>query len=338
MPLSNHARYDTVNRLICAQEATGAIGSACNTGTAAWIQKFGYDRWGNRTLLTGSTPPAYNQVTPQATPPATLGQTVVGPFTGNQWTQATYDAGGNMITNSTVTTASTATYDAEGRVQTITGLPAGVLRYYYDGNGNRVMKVICSSSPCTNTTSGAAISTYVYDAMNHLAVEYGPSAPVRGTQYLFADHLGTTRMMVGANGSATHCYDFFPFGEELGTSVGTRGSCYEALSYPATASQESTSVKFTGKERDAETGVDFFGARYMSSAQGRWTSPDRLNITDHKLSVPSTLNKYVYGANNPLKYVDPDGKDITIFYESPSFFSAGHILFTAENEQNGTLR
>jgi hypothetical protein len=51
----------------------------------------------------------------------------------------------------------------------------------------------------------------------------------------------------------------------------------------------------------------------------------------------NTINKYIYGGNNPLKYVDPDGKDITVFYEKPSLvpLSAGHTLFTAENEQTG---
>jgi len=66
-----------------------------------------------------------------------------------------------MTTKSTVQVGPIATYDGEGRVQTITGLPAGTVgavRYYYDGNGNRVMKVICSSSPCTSATAGAQIS------------------------------------------------------------------------------------------------------------------------------------------------------------------------------------
>lgn len=94
----------------------------------------------------------------------------------------------------------------------------------------------------------------------------------------------------------------------------------------------------TAKERDLETGLDSFGARYMSSATGRWTSPDLLNLTEDRLLNPTnTLNKYVYGANNPLKYIDRDGKDITVFFESPSLIppSAGHILFTAENQQTG---
>lgn len=73
------------------------------------------------------------------------------------------------------------------------------------------------------------------------------------------------------------------------------------------------SRQFTGKERDAESGLDYFGARYMRSAQGRWTSPDLVNVTNDRLLGPSsTLNKYVYGGNNPLKFTDPDGRDITV--------------------------
>jgi hypothetical protein len=66
-------------------------------------------------------------------------------------------------------------------------------------------------------------------------------------------------------------------------------------------------------------------------------SPDSLNLTDDRVLNPAnTLNKYVYGGNNPLKYTDPDGKDITIFYERPSgMTSFGHIMFVAENQQTG---
>ena len=82
--------------------------------------------------------------------------------------------------------------------------------------------------------------------------------------------------------------------------------------------------RFTGKERDAETGLDYFGARYFSAAQGRFTSPDEWQggIVDPftgeqveqpgplpyaDITDPQTLNKYAYVRNNPLRYVDPDG-------------------------------
>ena len=62
----------------------------------------------------------------------------------------------------------------------------------------------------------------------------------------------------------------------------------------------------TSKERDAETGLDFFGARYFSASQGRFTSPDS-PLYDQRASDPQSWNLYSYGRNNPLGYIDPSG-------------------------------
>lgn len=106
------------------------------------------------------------------------------------------------------------------------------------------------------------------------------------------------------------------------TAIGFRHPLYDFRVRP----------RCTGKERDAETGLDFFGARYMSAAQGRWASPDLVNLTDERLLSPnSTANKYVYGGNNPLKYKDPDGRDITLFYEAG--VPTGHAMLAAVNQQ-----
>lgn len=66
------------------------------------------------------------------------------------------------------------------------------------------------------------------------------------------------------------------------------------------------SQQFTGKERDAETGLDYFGARYMPSAQGRFTSPDPLGAAAGREADSKSWNLYAYGRNNPLN-VDPLG-------------------------------
>jgi RHS repeat-associated protein len=72
--------------------------------------------------------------------------------------------------------------------------------------------------------------------------------------------------------------------------------------------------QFTGKERDAETGLDFFKARYYSGAEGRFSSPDPLNIFALKpeqfsrfIADPQHWNKYAYVLNNPLRFTDPLG-------------------------------
>ena len=65
--------------------------------------------------------------------------------------------------------------------------------------------------------------------------------------------------------------------------------------------------KFTGKERDAETGLDYFKARYFGSALGRFTSPDPIGIMKQKLFDPQQWNAYAYARNNPLRFTDPTG-------------------------------
>jgi RHS repeat-associated protein len=67
-------------------------------------------------------------------------------------------------------------------------------------------------------------------------------------------------------------YDYRPFGEEIGAGWAGRDSTFSPDNYPSTPSDPS--MRFTSKERDAETGLDFFESRYYSSAQGRFTSPD----------------------------------------------------------------
>ncbi|MEQ1907103.1 MAG: RHS repeat-associated core domain-containing protein, partial [Pirellulaceae bacterium] len=80
-------------------------------------------------------------------------------------------------------------------------------------------------------------------------------------------------------------------------------TCFGGATYPSAADKSSN--KFTSKERDAETGLDFFEARYMSSAQGRFTSPDP---GAWYLNNPQSYNGYSYALNNPLRYNDIDGE------------------------------
>jgi RHS repeat-associated protein len=67
--------------------------------------------------------------------------------------------------------------------------------------------------------------------------------------------------------------------------------------------------KFTSKERDVETGLDYFGARYYSSTQGRFTSPDPVMLSPERLVNPQMINLYSYAVNNPFSYADPTGME-----------------------------
>jgi RHS repeat-associated protein len=95
-------------------------------------------------------------------------------------------------------------------------------------------------------------------------------------------------------------------------------------------------VKFTGKERDAETGLDYLGARYFSSAQGRWTSPDPKQFNSKFLFNPQKWNKYAYTLNNPLTFVDPDGQEeVTVVLRA--FIPQNQVLgFAGDNRTFST--
>jgi RHS repeat-associated protein len=67
-------------------------------------------------------------------------------------------------------------------------------------------------------------------------------------------------------------------------------------------------VGFTGKERDAETGLDYFLARYYSSPQGRFTSADPVFISKQRVVDPQQWNLYLYARNNPLRFFDRTGR------------------------------
>lgn len=78
--------------------------------------------------------------------------------------------------------------------------------------------------------------------------------------------------------------------------------------------------KFTGKERDTESGLDYFGARYYGSNMGRMMSPDPSGLALADITNPQSFNLYSYVLNNPLRNVDPNG--LECIWDDGSFDSA----------------
>jgi RHS repeat-associated protein len=101
------------------------------------------------------------------------------------------------------------------------------------------------------------------------------------------------RVVTDQGGQVVARHDFLPFGEE----------------WPAPVTQK-LDKGFTGKERDAETGLDYFGARYYRADLGRFTTIDPVTTIEENLADPQRWNRYAYARNNPLKYVDPDGREL----------------------------
>jgi RHS repeat-associated protein len=115
--------------------------------------------------------------------------------------------------------------------------------------------------------------------------------PLNTTTYYIGDHLGSTRLEVAGSGLPVSSSTFYPFGQEQ------------------SATADNNHYKFTGKERDTESGLDHFEFRNYASTMGRWMSPDPRGNSVADFANPQSWNMYSYVLNNPLKYVDPFGLD-----------------------------
>jgi RHS repeat-associated protein len=116
--------------------------------------------------------------------------------------------------------------------------------------------------------------------------------PENELYFYHTDHLGSSSWITDASGAVNQHIQYLPFGESF---ISQKVSSYDVR------------YKFTGKERDAETGYDYFGARYYSSELSVWLSVDPLAG-----KYPS-MSPYMYTAGNPVMLVDPDGRKIFIF-------------------------
>jgi RHS repeat-associated protein len=276
--------YDQLNRLSSTQETNGST-------TTYWTEADGYDRYGNRWEVVGGVPDkTFN--------------------TNNRIVGGSYDAAGNLLGDGTHAYG----YDAEDRITTVDGA-AGV--YRYDGEGQRVRKEFASGDRLRlvydvagrlvsefSSVDGAIKKEYVYGAEGLLAtIEPGAN----GARYVTPDHLGTPRVATNSAGAVASRHDYAAFGGELFAGMGGRST---AMGYPGAS--DGLRQKFTAYERDAETGLDYAQARHYACAQGRFTSSDPLLINSERLLDPQLLNLYAYARNNPLKFTDPTGMDVTL--------------------------
>ena len=171
-------------------------------------------------------------------------------------------------------------------------------------NGFRVSLRQCGTIPLSDGGSSGRegkMEIFIYDARGRLAAEYGGTTEEIGTHYLTVDHLGSTRVITDESKAVIQCRDYLPFGGELLASAQNERNgiaCYSA--------DTGLRQKFTGKERDEESRLDYFGARYFSWAAGRFTSPDPSRLSAF-IDSPQTWNMYAYASNNPLRFVDNNG-------------------------------
>lgn len=269
--------YGDTNRL--AQ----VVGSALTLG-------YTYDHWGNRTSQLITT----------------------GSGTAPQWTDQQYNANNQLTTTWTHDAAGNVTYDgfhnytydAENRIRTVDGSTT----YAYDGEDNRVA-----------TLSGGSVQKeFLYDFQGRLMTEIGldykaaraniyvgnqlfaedapdPYLPQDPTATLLriSDQVGTLRARWDVGSNWVGACSSLPYGDAMNCSVSP------------------SDMQFTSKQRDSESDLDYFGARYYNSTRGRFTSPDwsakAEAVPYAKLDNPQSLNLYAYAGNNPASMTDPTG-------------------------------
>src|SRR5579875_599419 len=281
--------YDSLNRL-----ATGA--SVNTSGTNCWSEQYGYDPWGN--LLSIAKVSGYSS----CAQPDNLSISVTA---ANQISGYTYDSAGNLI-DIPGTGGATYTYNAAHEMTTSS---AGV-NYVYDGDGNRVEKSSgtlywygVNGAPLEETNlTGGWLRDYIFFNGQRIAAR----TPTAGLLGFFANHLASTSKLESVSSTGTVTLDFdadyYPFG---------RAHQFVDSYDPA--------FKFTGKERDEETGLDNFGARYFTSNMGRFMSPDPLA---GRSDDPQSWNMYAYCRGNPTSLTDPTGRYFVVNPGDEKFFQA----------------
>ncbi len=291
--------YDSLNRLTKAQ-----AGANAQTGVAPYgsgLLSWTYDSFGNYEgeALSGNTTISLPQVTHTYTGHSLLNGVAQNGAITNQMDGYNYDASGNLLSDNI---SSTYSYDAEGRVAAVDG----TTQYVYDAEGRRVAKLNGTTpaniyllglggeqlSEINNSTGTMAWAHSNVYAAGGLLATYSPS----GLHFHFADWLGTRRVQslvqtAGSEMIEETCLSL-PYGDAL-TCSGT----------------DATEQHFTGKERDTESGNDYFGARYYGSSMGRMMSPDPSGLYYADPTNPQSFNLYAYVRNNPLNRVDPTGLD-----------------------------
>ena len=270
--------YDPLNRLLSAQNAgTDCAATTANGKTEYWGNTYTYDAWGNLThkVVTKCSAEGLDRTS----------------LVNNQLSGYGYDVAGNM-TNDGIFSYS---FDPENRL-----IGAHGYTYAYDGNGNRLEK----TNGTTGTlywymTPGVAAETDLSGNNPHEYVFFNGKRVARKDSnglvyYYFSDHLSTASVITDSAGGIKAESDYYPWGGEL--------QIYNNFN---------NTYKFTGKERDSETSLDYFGARYYDGALGRFLTPDwetkATPIPYAHFDDPQSLNLYAYVENGPTMKRDADG-------------------------------
>lgn len=278
-----------------------------------YLQQYEYDFAGNLTNMVHSsgTGPFTNQWTRQFTPSA-LNNQLISSQVGALNETYSYDLRGNL---SSIPGMPTLLWDFEDQLREVDLQGGGTAHYTYDSSGNRVRKVIERQGGITEerlyigtlevftrrlggVTQLQRQTLHIMDGSRRLALVDSRTAgsndgtPAQLIRYQFSNHLGTASLELDEIAGVISYEEYYPFGS----------TSFQGLD--STRQLPAKRYRYTGKERDEETGLYYFGARYYAPWLGRWTSCDPAGMRQG-------ANLYIYVRNNPTKLSDPTGAEPT---------------------------
>jgi RHS repeat-associated protein len=276
--------YDDFNRLATSSETSPQTGYS-----------YGYDRFGNRWSQTVTAGSGYN---------SSLTFDANNHFYENP--NGIDIAGDVDIADTGFGTNYTFNYFGDNNIDWVWNGSSHVAYFHYDGLGRRTEKV-----------SGSSIYYYYHDLAGHeVAVMDQNGNWIRGEVYAGGKHLAT---YVGGTSGTT----YFDHGDQVGTgrarTTATGGGAETCQSLPfgdgqSCSGSDISPLHFMDKERDPESNLDDFGARFYSSTYGRWMSPDWSAAPEPvpyaDLTNPQSLNLYALVRGNPETFADLDGHEV----------------------------
>ena len=205
-------------------------------------------------------------------------------------------------------------YDILGNLKCISFSNGFKTKYVYDAAGNKLRTT--HESAVTNTTDyignfifeDGKLSKFLFDG-GYCSFDNSQNPTFH---YYEKDHLGSVRMVVNENGTIEQVNHYYPF-----------GGVYGDLSY----NSEYQKSKYIGKEFDHMHGLDWYdhGARMYDAARVAWDKTERL------YGKFNNWNLYCYGLDNPIKFIDKDGREPGDFFESPEKAALDFALFYNDN-------
>ncbi len=246
---------------------------------------------------------------------------------GNLWNNLTYNYNSTSNRLQSVSDAAgsldaTFTYDANGNMISQSGKFADInyghrnlptffsvlgdydVHAYYDAGGRRILKEVQNGDYQFYVKDGPlTLAVIDQNGFSHFNLigngVFGRLEPSGARRYYLIDHLGSTRLVRNNSGTILSTFDYYPFGLLMPGRYSTSNNTIE---------------KFTGKQLDESLGLYYFGMRYLDPALARWF------VRDPFANKYPSLSPYNYAANNPLKFIDPNGGFVNPIYDEEGNF------------------